>query len=196
MPNSHPSIQIIQDEHASLAAMLRSLGMMVDRGPGKKPEQYFEVLRAMLFYIDEFPEKLHHTKETQLLFPPVMSRSPEVADAIIRLNKDHAKGESAVRELQHLLLAWELLGDSRRAAFENAVKAYLSFYLEHMRLEEDVIIPEAKKVLNDADWAALDAAFATNCDPLSGKYPHDAAYDKLFTKITLLAPAPIGLGDA
>jgi hemerythrin-like domain-containing protein len=199
MPNSHPSIQIIQiiqDEHSSLAAMLRSLGMMVDRGPGSKPGQFFEVLRAMLFYIDEFPEKLHHTKETQLLFPPVMARAPEVADAIIRLNKDHAKGESAVRELQHLLLSWELLGDSRRAAFENAVKAYLAFYLEHMRLEENVIIPAAKKVLNHADWAALDAAFETNCDPLTGKYPRDPVYDTLFTKITLLAPAPIGLGDA
>ena len=44
MPNSHPSIQIIQDEHSSLAAMLRSLGMMVDRGPGSKPEVYFEAV--------------------------------------------------------------------------------------------------------------------------------------------------------
>jgi hemerythrin-like domain-containing protein len=195
MRHQHPSIQIIQDEHSSLAAMLRSLGMMVERGPGSKPEVFFEVLRAMLFYIDEFPEKLHHTKETQLLFPPVMTRSPEAADAIIRLNRDHAKGESAVRELQHLLQAWELLGDTRRAAFEQAVRAYLSFYLDHMRLEEDVVIPQALKVLTDADWAALDSAFETNCDPLTGKYPRDPVYDKLFTKITMLAPAPIGLGD-
>lgn len=195
MRNQHSSIQIIQDEHSSLAAMLRSLGMMVERGPGKKPEVFFEVLRAMLFYIDEFPEKLHHTKETQLLFPPVMTRSPEAADAIIRLNRDHAKGESAVRELQHLLQAWELLGDTRRGAFEEAVSQYLAFYLDHMRLEEDVVIPQALKVLTDSDWAALDAAFETNCDPLTGKYPRDPVYDKLFTKITMLAPAPIGLGD-
>ena len=196
MPNSHPSIQIIQDEHSSLAAMLRSLGMMVDRGPGSKPEVYFEVLRAMLFYIDEFPEKLHHTKETQLLFPPLMSRAPEVAETIIRLNKDHAKGETTVRELQHQLMAWALLGESRREAFETAVKQYLSFYLEHMRLEEEVIIPVAKRVLDESDWAALDAAFEANCDPLTGQYPRDPVYDKLFTKITVLAPAPIGLGDA
>ncbi|MEN9885851.1 MAG: hypothetical protein RL758_429 [Pseudomonadota bacterium] len=196
MRPQHPSIQIIQDEHSSLAAMLRSLGMMVDRGPGNKPDQFFEVLRAMLFYIDEFPEKIHHTKETQLLFPPVMARSPEAAEAVIRLNKEHAKGEAAVRELQHLLLAWELLGETRRAVFETALRQYMGFYLDHMQLEEDVILPQARKVLTEADWAALDAAFETNCDPLTGKHPRDPVYDKLYTQITLLAPAPIGLGDA
>lgn len=58
-----PSLQIIRDEHSSLAAMLRSMTMMVERGPGDNPEQFFDVLHAMLFYIDEFPERLHHPKE-------------------------------------------------------------------------------------------------------------------------------------
>jgi hemerythrin-like domain-containing protein len=63
------SLRIIHDEHDALSAMLRSIGMMVDRGPGNNPENFFDVLRAMLFYIDEFPERLHHTKESELLFP-------------------------------------------------------------------------------------------------------------------------------
>lgn len=191
----HESIQIIHDEHATLAAMLRSLGMMVERGPANDPAGFFDVLRAMLFYIDEFPERLHHPKESELLFPPVARLAPETMEAIVRLDKDHASGESAIRELQHLLLAWELVGDSRRAAFEQAAKHYLDFYLEHMRLEETVILPAAQRVLNDSDWKELDAAFATNCDPLTGKYPRDPAYDKLFTRIVMRAPAPIGVGE-
>jgi hemerythrin-like domain-containing protein len=148
----------------------------------------------MLFYIDEFPERLHHPKESELLFPRVARLAPETLELIARLDQDHANGESAVRELQHLLLAWELLGDSRRAAFVAAAKRYLAFYLEHMRLEETVILPAALRVLNDADWRELDTAFATNCDPLTGKYPRDPAYDRLFTRIVTRAPAPIGLG--
>ena len=193
---THESIRIIRDEHSALAAMLQSLRMMVKRGPGNEPEHFFDVLRAMLFYIDEFPERLHHTKETELLFPPVAARSPHVREVIERLEKDHAHGESTVREIQHLLLAWELIGESRRAEFEEAVNRYLDFYLEHMRLEETVVIPEAQKVLTDQDWKALDEAFATNCDPLTGKYPRDPAYDRLFTRIVMQAPAPIGLGEA
>jgi hemerythrin-like domain-containing protein len=192
---AHESIRIIHDEHAALAAMLRSIGMMVERGPGNEPESFFDVLRAMLFYIDEFPERLHHPKESELLFPRVARLAPETMEAIDRLENDHVKGESAVRELQHLLLAWELVGESRRVAFEKAAKQYLAFYLEHMRLEETVILPAAQKVLSDADWKELDTAFATNCDPLTGKYPRDPLYDRLFTRIVSRAPAPIGLGD-
>ena len=189
------SLRIIHDEHDALSAMLRSIGMMVDRGPGNNPENFFDMLQAMLFYIDEFPERLHHTKESELLFPPVARLAPETREAIEKLEKDHQHGESAVRELQHLLLAWELIGDARRGAFDAAAKRYLAFYLEHMRLEETVILPVAQKVLSDADWLELDAAFATNCDPLTGKYPRDPAYDRLFTKIVSQAPAPIGLGS-
>jgi hemerythrin-like domain-containing protein len=190
------SLQIIQEEHAALAAMLRSLGMMLERGPDKDPDRFFDVLRAMLFYIDEFPERLHHTKESDLLFPRVARLAPQTMAAIIQLEKDHAKSEAGVRELQHLLMAWELIGDARRVAFETAAKRYIDAYMTHMRLEETDILPVAQLVLSDEDWKELDAAFETNCDPLTGKYPRDPAYDRLFTRIVMNAPAPIGLGDA
>lgn len=190
----HQSIQIIRDEHAVLAALLRSLEMMIGRGAGSEPDNYFDALRAMLFYIDEFPERQHHPKESELLFPRVARLVPETVELIARLDQEHASGEAAVRQLQHLLLAWQLLGESRRAAFDAAAKRYLAFYLEHLRLEETVILPAALKVLSVADWQELDAAFATNCDPLIGKYPRDPAYDQLFTRIVSRAPAPIGLG--
>jgi hemerythrin-like domain-containing protein len=192
----HESIRIIRDEHAALAAMLKSLGLMIERGPSDDAEGFFDVVRAMLFYIDEFPERLHHPKETQLLFPRVGRLAPETLDAINHLDADHAKGEHAVRELQHLLLAWELIGDTRRAAFDVAAKRYLNFYLDHMRMEESVILPAAQRVLSEEDWKEMDAAFATNCDPLTGKTPRDPAFDRLFTRIVMRAPAPIGLGDA
>ncbi len=56
---SHASLRIIREEHAALAAMLRSLQLMVERGPKKDVDRFFSVLRAMLFYVDEFPERLH-----------------------------------------------------------------------------------------------------------------------------------------
>ena len=192
----HESIRIIRDEHAALAAMLKSMGLMIDRGPSNNVAGFFDVLRAMLFYIDEFPERLHHPKESNLLFPRVARLAPQTLSTIVKLEQDHENGEVAVRELQHLLLAWELVGEARRAAFEVAAKKYLDFYLEHMRLEEAVILLAAQEVLSDADWQELDAAFASNCDPLLGRYPRDPSYDLLFTRIVMRAPAPIGLGDA
>jgi hemerythrin-like domain-containing protein len=170
--------------------------MMLKRGPGSDPQQYFDVLGAMLFYIDEFPEKLHHTKETTLLFPRVLKAAPNVREAVERLDHDHEKSEAGVRELQHMLAAWELLGETRRKTFEEYCERYLDAYMEHMKLEETVILPEAEKHLTDADWVELDAAFALNTDPLNGKYARDPVYDKLYSRIVSTAPAPIGLGHA
>jgi hemerythrin-like domain-containing protein len=144
-------IKVIQEEHTALAAMLRSMLMMLERGPGDAPENFFDVMRAMLFYIDEFPEKLHHPKEFDLLFPRVARHSPHVMTVVEQLERDHMKGETAVRELQHLLLAWELMGEGRRKAFETELRRYIDFYLDRMRLEETVIIPEARKVLDEGD---------------------------------------------
>lgn len=188
------SIKVIQEEHAALAAMLRSMLMMLDKGPGDEGESFFDVLRAMLFYIDEFPERLHHPKESDLLFPRVARHSPSVMPVIEQLERDHMKGEAAVRELQHLLLGWELMGDSRRARFEDELRKYISFYLDHMRLEENVIIPEARKVLDADDWKVLDQAFSANQDPLVTKNRRDPTYDRLFTRIVMRAPSPVGLG--
>ena len=193
---AHDSVRIIRDEHAALAAMLRSLSMMVERGPGEAPGDFFNVLRAMLFYIDEFPERLHHPKESKLLFPKVVRVVPAAMEVVQRLEQDHMRGETAVRELQHHLLAWELLGESRRQVFDAAAKTYVGFYLDHMRLEESVILPEAEKHLDEADWVELDAAFAGNCDPLTGKSARDPMYDRLFTRIVMAAPEPIGLGSS
>ena len=151
-------------------------------------------MRAMLFYIDEFPERLHHPKESNLLFPKLAKKAPEVRGAIDRLERDHMHSEKAVRDLLHLLLAWEMVGNTRKAAFENALGPYVESYLDHMRLEETVILPAAQNALTDEDWVEVDQAFDLNADPLTGKNPPGPAYEKLFSRIVSKAPAPIGLG--
>lgn len=188
------TLKIIRDEHSSLAAMLQSMRMLVAKGPDESRRQFFDVLRAMLFYIDEYPERLHHPKESNLLFPKVIRASKKVMGAIDKLERDHQYSEKAARELQHQLLAWELLGPSRREAFEESFSKYVDFYLEHMHLEESVILPEAEAVLTEADWAEMDAQFEKNADPLTGNYPPTAEYEQLFSLIVQRAPAPIGLG--
>ena len=189
----HTTVQIIRNEHAALAAMLRSLEMMIDHGPGDQPERFFDVLRAMLFYIDEFPERLHHPKESKHLFPKLAAAAPDLAAVIRRLDAEHDSGEQRVRELQHLLLAWELIGEPRRDAFIKAARRYVKFYLDHMRTEETQLLTVAERVLSSPDWAELDKVFAADRDPLAGG-ARDPCYNRLFTRIVLSAPAPIGVG--
>lgn len=190
---THKALTIIRAEHDALAAMLRSLQMLVARAASDGTHPDFAVLRAMLLYVDEFPERLHHAKESGLLFPRLRARTPKAAQVLERLDAEHHRGEHAIRDLEHDLLAWEVLGEPRRAAFAASLERYVGFYLEHMRLEETEVLPLAQQSLTDDDWAELDRAFAANRDPLTGHEPSDE-YRDLFRRIVMTAPAPIGVG--
>lgn len=190
---THRTTQIIRDEHSALSAMLRSILLLLTehRRQGTVPD--FGALRAMLFYVDEFPEKRHHRKESELLFPKLRARTPISRELLDRLDDDHARGEKKIREVEHALLAFEMLGEVRRHAFEQAVERYVDFYLAHMAMEEREILPLAEKVLTEDDWRDLDEAFGANRDPFTGCEP-EPDYAALFTRIVNAVPAPIGLG--
>lgn len=194
MTTTPATLRILHDEHAALAAMLRSILLLLaqHRREGTLPD--FAALRAMLFYVDEFPEKRHHYKESALLFPKLRERTPLANELLDHLDSDHAHGEQAVRALEHALLAFEMMGEARREAFEQAAQRYVDFYLTHMRHEEEEILPLALKVLAPEDWAQLDEAFGANRDALAG-YEPEAEYRALFSRITNSVPAPIGLGE-
>ena len=173
---THATIRIIRQEHAALAAMLRSINMLLEQHRRKGTVPDFAALRAMLFYVDEFPEKRHHRKESELLFPKLRARTPISRELMDRLDNDHAWGERKVRNVEHALLAFEMLGESRRAAFEAAMSQYVDFYLDHMAVEEREILPLAEKVLTAEDWRELDEAFAAYCrgasDPRAANLLH------------------------
>lgn len=197
---THASLRIIRQEHRALSAMLRAISLLLGehRRRGTLPD--FDALRAMLFYVDEFPEKLHHPKETRLLFPKLRGLDAHVDSVLDRLDHDHGCGEHAVRELEHALIAFEMMAETnqreaRREAFETAVQKYVAFYLEHMQLEEAVVLPLAERALGVADWSELDAAFLENRDPLAG---HEAGepYRPLFRKILRLLPGSNSIGSA
>lgn len=193
----HPTLDIIRDEHAALTAMLRSILLLVaeSRRAGQAPD--FAVLRAMLFYLDEFPDKRHHRKESLLLFPKLRARSLRARPLLDELEAQHARSERSIRDLEHALLAYEMLGESRREAFERSARHYVDFYLSHMAIEETQVLPLALKAFSREDWAELDAAFAKDRetqppDPEST----NADYRALFSRIVVTAPAPVGLGPA
>lgn len=189
----HPASVIICQEHSALSAMLRSVLLMLSQHRSSGAPLDCASLRAILFYLDEYPEKRHHRKESELLFPKLRARTPLSRDLLDRLDEDHTRGEHRIRELEHLLLACEMMGESRFDAFENAATRYVEFYFSHMLLEEREVIPLAEQVLTAEDWAELDEAFTTDRDPLSGGTA-EAPYVALFTRIVNLVPAPLGLG--
>ena len=178
----HSTIRILRSEHTALVALLRTAMSMMEKAREQAGRPDFEFLRAMLLYIAEFPERHHHRKESELLFPRLRARSPLARPLLDRLDDDHARGQARVRDLEHALAAFEVLGESRRVAFEAALERYVDFYLVHRSLEEREVFPLAERVLQPRDWEELDAEFAQGIDPLTGADPQEE-YVGLFARI-------------
>jgi len=187
------AIRILRDEHRSISAVLQCLQQLarLAQDPAIRPD--FAVFHATIYYIDAFPERSHHPKEDNYLFPRLLRRSDATRPLVEKLMAEHVEGARLVRELERAALSFEETWPRGAVEFAAAVNAYAEFHWNHMRLEEQELLPLAETALLEEDWEAIEAAFAGNADPIADLRDED--FDKLFTRIVSIAPAPIGLGE-
>lgn len=187
------AIDIILDEHRSLAAVLHGLRHLVREMRERNKAPDFRLLGAMLYYLDAFSEKLHNPKESTYLFARLRQRTREADDVIDLLEKQHAESGQFGRDLEHALARLEAGMPDGITLFSTAVDRLMEEAWPHMATEEKVLIPLARKHLLPEDWAEIARAFGDNGDPRFGTEP-DHEFRDLFSRIVNLAPPPIGVG--
>ena len=189
------ALSIIHEEHRSLNAVVRGLRYLVLDSLQKGAAPDFGLLRAMVFYLDEFPEKLHHPKEDAYLFARLRARTGEADAVIAELQQHHAESGQRIRDLESALDRLESRADAGIDAFAAAVEGFSRSMLDHMACEERTLIPIARQHLSPEDWVEIGAAFGRNGDPRFDAEA-DFEYRDLFSRIVKLAPPPIGSGSA
>ena len=180
------ALSIILDEHRSMAAVTHGLRFLVREMREKGVDPDARLLWAMLYYIDTFPQKLHHPKEEAYLFRRVKMRT---------LEEQHRAGVEHVKALEMSLGKYQAGAPGGREEFMAAAERFADEIAVHMALEENVLIPIAKHQLLDEDWAEIARAFGENGDPRFGAEP-DHEFRALFSRIVNLAPPPIGVGPS
>lgn len=186
------AISILKSEHRSISAVLHGLKELARMAQDAKIRPRFQVLRSMLRYMDEYPERLHHPKENEHLFARLLAREPGARHLVEELQAEHEEGARLIRELERALLFFEEGWPAGAREFQQAVDAYADFNWKHMRKEEQQVLPLAERALTAEDWEAINEAFAANRDPVAGLQERD--FEQLFSRIANLAPAPVGLG--
>lgn len=185
------AIDIIHDEHMALAAVLNALGVLTSKLENEEIEPDFSLFGAMIEYIVEVPEKVHHPKENQYLFAHLRQRCVEAWPIIDALEIEHRQGAERVSELQVALKNYELEGRSALKKFAKIVREYTKLELRHMGTEEGKIIPLAREKLTPEDWDSIAFAFTANGSPWEDE---TGKYNRLFTKIVSVVPPPLGVG--
>ncbi len=153
------ALALLRAEHRSLAAVLHALQAQV-AGAGAAPDS--ALLRAMLYYIEQFPERLHHPKEEQHLFARLRQRTGECNALLDGLDRQHRRGSQRFAELRGLLQ------DGNAAAFAQAVQSFAQEQWRHMSDEERLVMPAARLHLLPEDWRAIAEAYEANGDPTIG----------------------------
>jgi hemerythrin-like domain-containing protein len=183
--------RIIEDEHRSLAAVLHGMLYVIREIRYVRIKPDFVLLGAMVHYIDAFLEQFHHPKEDAYLFKLLGSRYPGAAPLLERLKQEHESGAVKLRKLQQALTRYQHGGSAQFPEFAALAADFAAFHWEHMRLEENDLLPLAARHLTDADWDEIDAAFLGHTNSLFGAEQGNE-YRELFRRIVNLAPPPIG----
>ena len=181
--------QVLRREHLALKGIYRVLKMEANRLRGNQTPD-FPVLEAIVEYIREFPDRIHHPKEEQYVFRLMRERSPEAAPLLDELFQEHEQESRLIAELQKTLQAFKEDPANRRDAFVDMAQRYADFLEHHLATEDKQAFPLAKKILTEADWDEIDRGFADNDDPLSGGAPTER-FTQLHHKIVSLATLPM-----
>ncbi|MBK6714180.1 MAG: hemerythrin domain-containing protein [Burkholderiales bacterium] len=188
------ALTIIRDEHRALASVLKGLQYLLDPVHSGRQKPDFALMKAILAYIEHFPDRLHHPKEDQYLFPVLRERDPSVCVVLDELERQHHSGPDVIARVAQAMRDCEA-NASQLASLKQAVDDYADFQWSHMRKEEQEILPAAERALLPADWELIDAAFKSNNDPLVG-VERQQEFRELFRRVVNLMPAPMGLGPA
>lgn len=181
------AIARIKDEHLALTSVLYGLRNAIQRIRAHEAPD-FRLLFALLDYIAEFPERLHHPKEDEYLFRALGKRCVAARPLLAELTAEHARGQQLIAALRDALVRYSRTDDAAFGPFAAGVEDYVAFHGQHMGREEDILLPLARRHLTPDDWVAIDTAFRANDNPLAGFKPKAHA-ELLFSRILALVPA-------
>jgi hemerythrin-like domain-containing protein len=182
----------LRDEHRALARVIEALETVTTQAAEDRAEPDFALLASMLYYVDAFPERMHHPKEDRYLFAVLRARSPQSAPMLDGLEREHRRSPELLSELERALVHWQGGAPDGMNAFVLALSRFCEFSWKHMRTEETRVLPEAERTLTDADWLEMAEAFAVNDDPLFGQQ-RQREFERLYHRIANLAPRKLRL---
>jgi hemerythrin-like domain-containing protein len=186
------ALNTIRAEHRSLAAVIHNLKDVLAEVHAQRMKVDFPLLWSMVYYIDAFPDRLHHPKEDEWLFRLLRSRTHE-ADALVdELQRQHTHEPQALGEIRRWLGNVEAGVPGSMDALMRTVATYADFTWRHLKTEEHELMPLAESHLINADWDQIAQAFAQNADPLNGFGEADAFHQR-FREVVERTPAPLGL---
>jgi len=187
-----PSLRVLAAEHLALRAVARIVAIEAEilRRDGRAD---IDLLQNIAAYIAEFPNRIHHPKEEDVLFRRMRARAPQRCGAILdRLLAEHVSESASIAVFLAALADFRAGLADAATNLARVAASYAKYLDRHIETENTLAFPLAEEVLHETDWDAIDAAFLSNADPLvSGD--ESSRFRDLHRHIMALGALPPGL---
>lgn len=161
-----PTLARLHAEHANLERLVRLLD---DHASVPKTPTFGDlgVVVDTVYYLTHFPDVSHHPLEDRIV-EQLRGRQVLPAGFADEIEAQHVtlahQGDALMRDLESAArgetLSWEIVSPNLRL--------YAERLRHNMAVEELILFPTARRVLENADWQVIDAALDTAQDPLFG----------------------------
>lgn len=156
---------ILAEEHRTLRIVMQILQRLLHEIVHFGTPADFTLLCSVLYYIDEFPERVHHPKEDNYLFPMLRRRTARFDSTIRRLRTDHVQSAKMLTRIQRDLVHFQAGAPRGLERLAANVATYAELLEQHMQAEEQLLL-DAREELTEDDWQHLARGFGAQPDPL------------------------------
>lgn len=177
-------------DHVVFARLLDLLETQIEAfHAGERPN--YELMTDIVDYLRRYGDHFHHPRE-EVAFSRLVERDPKMRLPVNRLLQEHRVIAQAGDEVLERL--GEVADDVmiERSAVEVAAATYLVYYRHHLATEEGKLMPRARELLTEDDWAATKAAVEDASDAPSSE-DFEKRYREL-RKFIALHPVHSGKG--
>lgn len=136
------------------------------------------LLSTATSYLVNFPGVLHHPLE-EVMFDALLVSEPSTSEMRGRLVREHGELAIAAADLTARIGLQQLDQDSVLSDLQHLGAGYIMAYGDHIRFEEEVVLPKALEVLSEQQWKDIRAKFVQNEDPLFNRQ-RLSLYDNLY----------------
>lgn len=153
------AVAVIQDEHQSMTVVARGLQNWSRQAQVPATMDDLESLELMLSYVQSFPLQHHHPKEERHLHGCLRQRHPDSDSLLREVESEHALQGNAIERVAALLHEVKFGQPKSTGQLIAQVRALADAALQHIRREEELVLPLAKEHLNGEDWTDLADAY-------------------------------------
>lgn len=164
----HPVVHRLHRDHEHLDRVLDLLESHLDAFHDGEPIDY-ELVAEVLEYLADYADCVHHRLEDHL-FEALKDRPDDLGATVRQVMHQHPHLSARTRQFQHT--AEGVVHDAvvTREEFEQQARAFLGLQREHLRLEEQRLLPQLEALVGAEVLDAAAQLLPAEQDPVFGTH--------------------------